>query len=81
MMAESSGRHDVVNYNPSTGDHSIGCFQVNILGNLAKERPSEEELKNPQVNVAYAHHLYEKHGFYPWSAYKNGSYLAYQVVD
>lgn len=77
MMAESGGRADALNNNASTGDYSVGCFQINILGKLAHGRPSEAELKNPEVNVAYAYHLYEKSGFTPWSAYKSGKHLTF----
>ena len=32
MMVESSGNPDNQNDNSSTGDYSIGCFQINLLG-------------------------------------------------
>lgn len=62
MNGESGGRHWVVNNNPATGDYSIGCFQVNIRGSLAYSRPSEAELKNPAVNVAWAYNKYVAEG-------------------
>lgn len=77
MMAESRGNSQVVNHNLRTGDHSVGCFQVNILGKLAKNRPSESELKKPHVNVEFAYRMWAREGWNPWSAYKNGSYRKY----
>lgn len=32
MLAESSGDPGTHNDNPGTGDYSIGCFQINLLG-------------------------------------------------
>lgn len=46
MMAESSNRADNHNDNVSTGDNSIGCFQINLLGYdnlLAKYRDAVTE--------------------------------------
>lgn len=56
-----------VNDNPKTGDYSIGLFQINLLGKLAKNRPSAEWLKNPQNNIDYAHKMYQSQGWKPWS--------------
>jgi hypothetical protein len=47
-----------VNNNPLTGDYSVGCWQVNIIGDLAKERPSEEWLKDPKNNTEWAYNHY-----------------------
>lgn len=53
-VAEAESGFDPANLNdnPSTGDYSIGCFQINIYGANARNRPSEAELKDPVVNVA-----------------------------
>ena len=56
--AESGGNPLKVNDNPSTGDYSIGCFQINIFGANARSRPSEAALKDPATNVAFAYKLY-----------------------
>ena len=63
MNCESSASSTVINNNPTTGDMSIGLFQINIYGANAKERPSEEELKDPDTNIAFAYKLYSEGGF------------------
>lgn len=68
MMAESKGNTNAVNNNPRTGDYSVGCFQVNLYGNLRNTRPSEAWLKNAANNVAYAYQLYSASGWSPWGA-------------
>lgn len=60
--AESGLDHQALNNNPSTGDYSVGCMQINLYGENAKYRPGEEELKNPAVNIAYAYKLYSGNG-------------------
>jgi hypothetical protein len=78
MMAESGGNTSIVNNNPRTGDYSIGCFQVNIYGGNARNRPSEEQLKDPAVNVAFAYNLWRNTSWsQSWGAYSNGSYLRF----
>lgn len=78
MMAESSGNANTLNDTPQTGDYSIGCFQINLLGaNLnGKYRVAltlgytdglglEQMvawLKNPVNNVAMANSLYNTAG-------------------
>lgn len=60
--AESGLDPGAINNNPATGDYSVGCFQVNIYGALATTRPSEQELKDPVVNVAWAYKIYSGNG-------------------
>jgi hypothetical protein len=60
--AESGLNPGIVNYNPSTFDYSVGCFQVNIWGANAYTRPSEAALKDPAVNVAFAYKIYSGNG-------------------
>lgn len=78
MIAESGGDVNTLNDNPQTGDYSIGCFQINLLGaNLnSKYRVAltlgyadglglEQMvawLKNPANNVAMADKLYTMAG-------------------
>lgn len=78
MMAESTNDHNILNDNPMTGDYSVGCFQINLLGaNLnSKYRVAltlgytdglglEQMvawLKNPVNNVAMANALYNTAG-------------------
>ena len=83
MMVESGNKPTNLNDNPNTGDYSIGCFQINLLGgNLmskygimqrlgytgAAERAQMTEwLWNPSNNVAVAWELYKGSGWAPWS--------------
>jgi hypothetical protein len=67
MMVESKNNHKIVNDNASTGDYSIGCFQINLYGNLRKSRPDESWLKVPENNVAYAYQMWKSQGWKPWS--------------
>ena len=77
MMAESGGNSNIVNFNHNTKDYSVGLFQINLYGNLALERPSEEWLKNPENNIEYAYKIYQKDGWNAWGAYRNKSYLKF----
>ena len=60
--AESGLNPLALNDNPATGDYSVGCFQINLYGANAYSRPSEAELKNPAINVAFAHKIYTSNG-------------------
>ena len=60
--AESGLDPGIVDNNPATSDYSVGCFQVNIYGALASTRPSEQELKDPTVNVKWAYEHYVANG-------------------
>lgn len=62
MIAESGGNPGEVNDNPSTGDYSVGCFQINLYGANARTRPSEAWLKNAANNVSYAYGIYKSNG-------------------
>lgn len=78
MLAESGGNTRIVNNNPRTGDYSVGCFQVNIFGGNARNRPSEEQLKDPVVNVAFAYNLWRNTSWsQSWGAFSSGSYLRF----
>lgn len=63
MEAESGCDTSVVNDNPATGDYSVGLMQINIYGANAKYRPSEQALKDPATNIAYAYSLWKSSGF------------------
>ncbi len=67
---ESGGSVTIVNNNPSSGDFSVGLMQINLYGEMKKSRPSEEDLKDPKKNIAFAYELYKKEGFHPWTTYK-----------
>ena len=60
--AESGLNPGNLNDNPATGDYSVGCFQINIYGANARSRPSEAQLKDASVNVAFAYRLYSGNG-------------------
>lgn len=62
INAESTCNPSAVNNNPSTGDYSVGLFQINLYGANALTRPSEAELKNPATNIAWAYKLYSGNG-------------------
>lgn len=62
MTLESHNVPTKINNNPSTGDYSVGCFQVNLIGAMRNTRPSEQSLLNPAVNVKWAYEHYVKEG-------------------
>lgn len=62
MMIESGNNPTIVNDNPNTGDYSVGCFQINLIGNMRNTRPSEEWLKVAENNVQYAYGMYKSQG-------------------
>lgn len=63
MIQESSRNPAVHNYNPSTGDDSYGCFQINLAGNNKLTRPPASELIKAEVNVAFAYGLWRSVGW------------------
>lgn len=71
MFFESSCNPEAINNSTSTGDYSVGLFQLNLYGNLQKNRPSKKWLLDPAHNVQYAYYLYQIYGFYPWSVYRD----------
>jgi len=62
MIVESGNNPLIKNDDPSTGDYSIGCFQVNLRGDLAQSRPSEEWLRDPKNNTEWAYEHYISQG-------------------
>lgn len=62
MMKESRNTPTTINDNPNTGDYSIGCFQINLIGNMRNTRPPEDWLKIAENNVAYAYKMYSAQG-------------------
>lgn len=63
MIQESSRNPAIHNYNPSTGDDSYGCFQINLAGNNKYSRPSPAELVIADNNVAFAYRLWQSTGW------------------
>lgn len=60
--AESSLVPGKLNDNPGTGDYSVGCFQVNLYGNNRYSRPTEDALKEAEINVRWAYNNYVANG-------------------
>ena len=44
-------------------DNSYGIFQINIIGKLAKVRPTADELKDPETNIKTARSIYVGAGY------------------
>jgi len=63
MVQESSRNPAIHNYNPSTGDDSYGCFQINLAGNNKYSRPSPAELVIAENNVRFAYRLWQSTGW------------------
>lgn len=51
-----------VNDNPATGDYSVGCWQINLIGEMRYSRPDEQWLKNAANNTQYAYKMYVDQG-------------------
>jgi hypothetical protein len=61
-LAESSGNPNALNNNPSTGDYSVGLWQINYFGSLAPTRtaaygPPSQLLGDPEAQAAAAVNL------------------------
>lgn len=52
---------------------SYGVFQIRHL----QGRPEPKKLQDCEYNIMYAKQLFDRSGFYPWSAFTNDSYLAF----
>lgn len=62
MQKESSGDPTAHNFSHATRDNSYGCFQVNIYGANAQNRPSGEWLSVASNNVQLAYEWYVRDG-------------------
>lgn len=82
-MAESTGRTDVVNNNPATGDNSFGLWQINMIGSLGPSRMAKyglrsfDDLKDPETNARVMSDILGSSGINAWGAYKDKRYLQY----
>jgi hypothetical protein len=81
--AESSLDYRVINDTPSTGDYSVGIWQINYLGSLYASRTAaygtpKSLIDRGHAAQAYAaHDLWRQSGFSPWSTYNDGAYKYY----
>lgn len=57
---------------------SVGLCQIRLL---PERQITMEQMKIPEENLKYAKLLYDKYGWKPWSAWKDGSYLKYLLSD
>lgn len=80
--AESSGNPQNLNNTPSTGDYSVGLWQINYYGNLYNSRTAEfgspgslSADPNAQARAAIA--LYNQSGLGNWTTYTSGAYKQY----
>ena len=62
MFQESSNDPSKINNNPATGDYSVGCMQINLIGAMRATRPAESWLLLPENNVKYAYQMYVAQG-------------------
>lgn len=81
--AESGLDYTVVNNTPSTGDLSVGLWQINYYNGLYSSRAAEfgtpAQLVQGGLSRQFvaARSLYSASGFTPWSTYNNGAYRNY----
>lgn len=81
--AESSYDLSVVNDTPSTGDYSVGAWQINYYGSLYAGRVAQfgtpRHLARSTVDnqASAAHQIWAEQGLGAWSTYTSGAYRAY----
>lgn len=81
--AESSYDLSVVNDTPSTGDYSVGAYQINYYGNLyagrVKEFGTPRHLAQSDVTTQSkaARGIWQEQGFAAWGTYNSGAYKRY----
>jgi hypothetical protein len=81
--AESSRDLTVINDTPSTGDYSVGAWQINYYGSLYAGRAAA--FGTPRHLIASgilgqaraAWRIYQGQGWSAWSTYSSGAYLKY----
>ena len=82
-VAESSLDVTVINDTPSTGDYSVGIWQINYYGSDYAPRvaefgtPEQLILGGLAAQARAALTIANQSGFTPWSTYNNGSYAQY----
>jgi hypothetical protein len=81
--AEASYDLTVVNDTPSTGDYSVGCWQINYYGSLYAGRvaafgtPRHLAQSGVTGQAKAARTVYADQGFGAWSTYTHGQYRDY----
>jgi hypothetical protein len=80
--AESSLDLTVINDTPSTGDYSVGIWQINYYGSLYGSRAAafgtpQQLIAGGLNKQAQAALNVGRGGFGPWSTYNNGAYKQY----
>ena len=82
-QAESGLNPKALNDNPSTGDYSVGLWQVNYIGDMYQPRSQkygtpEQLLSDPSRQAVAAYDISgQGTNFTPWTTYTSGKYLAY----
>ena len=83
--AETGGSYDlsVINDTPSTGDYSVGIWQINYAGSLYAGRAAAYGTPQQLVQGGLSRQwlaamgIYRGQGLGAWSTYRSGAYLAY----
>lgn len=80
--AEASFDLTVLNNTPSTGDYSVGTFQINYFQSLGPERTAKYGTPQQLATGGLTKQCLAaidigSGGFTPWSTYLNGAYLQY----
>lgn len=80
--AESGLDYRVINDTPSTGDYSVGMYQINYYGNLYGERAAkfgtpQQLIQGGLTRQSIAAMEIGQGGFTPWSTYTSGAYIKY----
>jgi Lysozyme like domain len=81
--AESSLNYRVINDTPSTGDYSVGIWQINYYGSLYASRASAYGTPQQLVDggapaqAAAAWGVWRGQGFSAWSTFTSGAYKAF----
>lgn len=78
-MAESGGHPFEINDTPSTGDYSVGLWQINYYNGLAQSRTAafgtpEALRRDPLAQARAAISLSKSQGLSAWTTYTRGTY-------
>jgi hypothetical protein len=81
-LAESGGDPRAHNDNQATGDDSFGLWQINMIGDIGKERRQalgirNEDLFKPPTNARAAHFIFTRETFTAWTTFKNDLHKAH----